>query len=86
MLAKIAGRTTIDVTYADYTKAAMLEQILIQGKLPYSDVLFVGNELEQGSEKEITAVGIKTLAVNDVFECNSFLRTKRMMEESAHDC
>ena len=86
VLAKIAGRTTIDVTYADYTKAAMLEQILIQGKLPYSDVLFVGNELEQGSEKEITAVGIKTLAVNDVFECNSFLRTKRMMEESAHDC
>lgn len=86
VLARIAGRTTIDITYAEYTKAAVLEQILIQGKLPYSDVLFVGNELDQGSEKEITAIGIKTLAVNDVFECNSFLRTKRMMEESAHDC
>lgn len=80
VVANMAGKTSIDITHKDYTKAMMMKLILEKYKLSYSDVLFIGNELEDGSEKDIAEIGIETLQVNDVYECYIFLKTKSLIE------
>ena len=74
--AYIAGNTSIDVSCSGYNKAVILKMIIEQEKLDFSDIIYIGNEIYKGSEVCIADLGIATLNVNDVFECNSFLRIK----------
>lgn len=73
--AHIAGNTSIDVVSTGYDKKAMLQTILSNMSISPSDVVFVGNEVERGAESTISETGVRTLQVNDVFECNVLLRT-----------
>lgn len=75
-----AGRTSIDIMRKNYGKPVMLRAILAQQGIPESDVVFVGNELNKGSEEGIVAMGLSCLPVADVQETNTFLRTKAWVE------
>lgn len=75
-----AGSTSIDIMRKDYGKAVMLRAIFTRKDISESDVLFVGNELYEGSETGIAAMGISCLPVADVQETNTFLRTKEWVE------
>ena len=74
-VAYISGHTSIDIMHKDYSKATMLPLILKDQDLKKDEVVFVGNELDYGAEEEIKSIGVKSIQVNDVFECNVFLRT-----------
>ena len=71
-----AGRTSIDIMADGYSKAAMLEQIMEQRAMLDEEVLFIGNELEKGSETEIAKMPIHTLSVGDVFDTYVYLKTR----------
>lgn len=43
------------------------------------DVLFIGNELERGSETEIAEMPIHTLSVGDVFDTYVYLKTRELI-------
>lgn len=77
----VAGKTSVDVKHAIYSKATALKMILEKKNILSTDVLFVGNELLQGSEIEIAKMDITTLQVNDVYECNVFLKTMNAKKE-----
>lgn len=79
-IAMKAGRTSIDIMRKNYGKSVMLRSILTQQGIPESEVLFVGNELYEGSEEGIIAMGIACLPVADVQETYTFLRTKAWVE------
>lgn len=74
-VAKISGHTSIDITHKDYDKKTMLQEIMKYHHLNDSDVVFVGNEVEKGAEEAIRELGVKTIQVDDVYECNILLRT-----------
>ncbi len=73
--ARISGHTSIDIMARGYGKKAMLREILERHHLKADEVLFVGNETEQGAEANIKETGVRVLQVDDVYECNVFLRT-----------
>jgi len=74
-VAYISGHTSIDIMHKDYNKKTMLQQIMILNNLSPSDVVFVGNETEKGSEAHIKDIGVRTIQVDDIYECNILLKT-----------
>lgn len=74
-IAKIAGHTSIDICREEYNKAIMLDEIINKYHLNKKEILYIGNELLEGNDAEIRKLDICTLQVNDVYECNVFLRT-----------
>lgn len=74
-VARISGHTSIDITHKDYDKKSMLQEIMTEQRLISKNVIFVGNETEEGAEANIGDLGIKTIQVDDIYECNFLLRT-----------
>ena len=74
-----AGRTSIDIMIDGYSKATMLKQIMRQRAMLDEDVLFIGNELERGSETEIAEMPIHKLSVGDVFDTYVYLKTRELI-------
>ncbi len=74
-IAKIAGHTSIDICRKEYNKAVMVDEIIHKYHLDRKKVLYIGNELSEGNDAEIRKLDICTLQVNDVYECNVFLKT-----------
>lgn len=74
-VARIAGHTSIDITHKDYDKKTMLLEIMKEQNLIKDNIVFVGNETIDGAEATISELGIKTIQVDDVYECNVLLRT-----------
>lgn len=74
-VARISGHTSIDVMYHDYDKKTMLKKIMKKHGLGQDDVIFVGNETIDGAEANIAELGIRTIQVDDVYECNILLKT-----------
>ncbi|WP_298022579.1 2-phospho-L-lactate transferase CofD family protein [uncultured Dysosmobacter sp.] len=73
--ANLAGRTSIDIMNRGLDKAASLKFVIsLEGWEPDS-ILYIGNELTKGHEVCILGCGVRTLAVEDVFETNLFLKT-----------
>ena len=72
----IAGNTSIDISCSGYDKSVILKIIIEKEKLDAGDIIYIGNEVYKGSEVCIADMGITTLNVNDVFECNCYLRIK----------
>ena len=73
--ARISGHTSIDIMVKEYDKKTMLQEIMKKHGLQIEDVIFVGNETEEGTEANIKETGVRTLQVDDVYECNMLLRT-----------
>ncbi len=73
--ARISGHTSIDIMAKAYDKKAMLLEIMKKHGLKTEDVAFVGNETEAGAEANIRETGVRTLQVDDVYECNVLLKT-----------
>lgn len=71
----ISGHTSIDIMNSDYGKKTMLKKIIEFMRLDVSQLVFVGNEVEDGSESNICELGVKTIQVNDIYECNLLLKT-----------
>jgi len=72
--ARISGHTSIDIMHKGYDKKAMLQEIMKKHGLTNEKVIFVGNETEEGAEANIKEIGVKTLQVDDVYECNVLLK------------
>lgn len=73
--ARISGHTSIDIMVKTFDKKKMLQMIMDRQGLKVNDVIFVGNETEDGAEANIKETGVRTLQVDDVYECNVLLRT-----------
>lgn len=73
--ARISGHTSIDIMHKNYDKKTMLQIIMKKHHLGINDVVFVGNETKEGAEANISELGIKTIQVDDVYECNLLLKT-----------
>lgn len=73
--ARISGHTSIDVMVKEYDKKTMIQEIMKKHGLKTEDVIFVGNETEEGAEANIKETGVRTLQVDDVYECNVLLKT-----------
>lgn len=73
--ARISGYTSIDIMVRGYDKKTMLLEILKKQELKTENVIFVGNETEEGAEANIKDAGVRTIQVDDVYECNVLLRT-----------
>lgn len=76
-IARISGHTSIDITHKDYDKKTMLELIMKKEGLNVEEMIFVGNETEEGAEATISELGVRTIQVDDVYECNILLKTIR---------
>lgn len=76
---ELAGRTSIDIMYSDYSKATMLRLIMEQGGMPMEKTLFIGNELEEGSETGVADMPIHTLPVHDIYDTYVYLRTREVL-------
>ena len=76
---ELAGRTSIDIMYSDYSKATMLRLIMEQGGMPMEKTLFIGNELEEGSETGVADMPIHTLPVHDIYDTDVYLRTREVL-------
>lgn len=74
-VARISGHTSIDIMHKDYDKKTMLKEIMKKHELSVDQVIFVGNETIEGAEANISELGVRTIQVNDVYECNVLLRT-----------
>lgn len=74
-VARISGHTSIDILHKDYNKKTMLQKIIDRQDLDSKKVVFVGNETEKGTEDTIHELGVRTIQVDDVYECNLLLRT-----------
>ncbi len=72
--AKTAGNTSIDITDSNFSKAVMAVIIAEKENMSLADILFVGNEVHSGSEAGMEESGIRALQVNDIYECNVFLK------------
>lgn len=44
------------------------------------DVIYVGNETEKGAEANIRELGVRTLQVDHIYECNALLKKLRLTE------
>ncbi len=77
-VAYISGHTSIDIMHKDYNKKTMLKRIMDKQGLAASQVVFVGNETREGSEAHIYELGVRTLQVDDIYECNVMLRTEKL--------
>ena len=77
-VAQISGNTSIDVTHKDYNKKTMLKKIIESNGLNVDQVIFVGNETTEGSEANLSELGVKTIQVDDVWECNILLKTLKV--------
>ena len=75
--ARISGHTSIDVMVKEYDKKTMIQEIMKKHGLKIEEVIFVGNETEEGAEANIKETGVRTLQVDDVYECNILLKTLR---------
>jgi 2-phospho-L-lactate transferase/gluconeogenesis factor (CofD/UPF0052 family) len=73
--ARISGHTSIDIMVKEYDKKTMLQEIMKKHGMKIDDVIFVGNETEEGAEENIKEIGVRTLQVDDVYECNVLLKT-----------
>ncbi len=73
--ARISGRTSIDVMFKEYDKKTMILEIMKKHGLRTEDVIFAGNETEDGAEKNIKETGVRTIQIDDVYECNILLKT-----------
>jgi len=73
--ARISGHTSIDIMVKEYDKQVMLKEIMKKHHLKKEDVIFVGNETEDGAEASIREIGVRTIQVDDVYECNMLLKT-----------
>lgn len=73
--ARISGHTSIDIMVKSFDKKKMLQMIMERHGLKVEDVIFVGNETEEGAEANIKETGVRTLQVDDVYECNVLLKT-----------
>lgn len=73
--ARISGHTSIDIMVKEYGKKTMLQEIIKKHGLKTEDVIFVGNETIEGAEANIKETGVRTLQVDDVYECNVLLKT-----------
>lgn len=73
--ARISGHTSIDIMVKTFDKKKMLLMIMESQGLKVEDVIFVGNETEEGAEANIKETGVRTLQVDDVYECNVLLKT-----------
>ena len=73
--ARISGHTSIDIMVKTFDKKIMLQKIMKRHELKIENVIFVGNETEDGAEANIKETGVRTLQVNDVYECNVLLKT-----------
>lgn len=76
--ARISGHTSIDIMHKDYDKKAMLQEIMKRQGLSNKNIVFVGNETEMGAEANIADLGVRTIQVDDVYECNVLLKTLRI--------
>ena len=76
-VARISGHTSIDITHKDYDKKTMLELIMKKEGLSAERMIFVGNETVEGAESTISELGVRTIQVDDVYECNVLLKTIR---------
>ncbi len=70
------------MTHAQFSKAGMVSIIMERERILPEDLLYVGNELQEGNEKEITGLGIQTLQVRDIYECNVFLKLLRRLGQA----
>lgn len=75
--ARISGHTSIDIMHREYNKKTMLQEIMKRHSLSAENVIFVGNETEDGAEANIREMGIKVIQVDDIYECNILLKTIR---------
>ena len=73
--ARISGHTSIDIMVKEYDKKTMIQEIMKKHNLKVEDVIFVGNETEEGAEANIKETGVRTIQVDDVYECNILLKT-----------
>lgn len=73
--ARISGHTSIDIMHKDYDKKNMLSEIINRQNLSIEEVIFVGNETVDGTEANIKNLGVRTIQVDDVYECNILLKT-----------
>lgn len=73
--ARISGYTSIDIMVKDYDKKTMIQEIMRKHGLNAENVIFVGNETEEGAEATIGETGVRTIQVNDIYECNILLKT-----------
>ncbi len=73
--ARISGHTSIDIMRKEYDKKTMIQEIMKRHGLRKEDIIFVGNETEVGAEANIKEIGIRTIQVDDVYECNVLLKT-----------
>lgn len=79
--ARISGHTSIDIMHREYDKKTMLREILKRHHLEAKNVIFVGNETMEGAEANIGELGIRTIQVDDIYECNILLKTLRILRE-----
>ena len=78
--AYIAGNTSIDISCSGYDKSVMLKIIIDKERLNFKDIIYVGNEIFKGSEVCIADMGIATLNVDDVYECNCFMKIREKVQ------
>lgn len=78
--ARISGHTSIDVTVKEYDKKTMLREIMKKHGLEAEDVVYIGNETEEGAEANIRELGVKTLQVDDIYACNALLKKLKLTE------
>lgn len=78
--ARISGHTSIDVTVKEYDKKTMLREIMKKHGLKAEDVIYVGNETEKGAEANIRELGVRTLQVDNIYECNALLKKLKLTE------
>ena len=77
---ELAGRTSIDIMYSDYSKATMLRLIMEQGGMPMEKTLFIGNEIGGRQWKLVSAdMPIHTLPVHDIYDTYVYLRTREVL-------
>ena len=81
--ALIAGKTSIDVLSSECSKMSMLLLILGRHNLQCSDILYIGNELEEkdGNDYCVRMLGVKTYSVRGIEEFNNIVRLWRLMLE-----
>lgn len=79
--ARISGHTSIDVTVKGYDKKTMLREIMKRHGLKAEDVVYVGNETEEGAEANIRELGVRTLQVDHIYECNALLKRLKLTDD-----
>lgn len=80
-MAIISGKTSIDIIHFGYGKAVAVEYIIHQKHYEKDKTIFIGNELLEGNEVGIKNIGIKTLQVKDIYECNVYLKVLKFVKQ-----